>query len=190
MSTSKCKAKVESNCPYHGAMLRVNNAEKAINKYAAQGVQVPTEIFDEFISARAEVEKKEKNGWAAREQSDDRDNTGEGVYYPPMKKFKNGGSNTEASAMDKYASDRVRVAMSTDTEYILAALSKDKDKQVRLAVGLNRTVPKDILESLKNDKDEEVKLAATVNLDTPGTFSINKKVFKLSEENRLAKANS
>lgn len=187
MSSSKCKAKVESNCPYHNAITRVSNAEKAITKYAAQGVQVPAEIFDEFISARAEVEKKEKNGWVAREQSDDRENTSEGVYYPPMKKFKNGGSNAEASAMDKYPSDRVRVAMSTNTEYILAALSKDKNAQVRLAVSLNRTAPKDILETLKSDKDAEVKLAATVNLETLGTFSINKKVFKLSEENRLAK---
>jgi len=190
MSQSKCKAKVEANCPYHGGILRVREAERVIGQYATNNEPVPKEVFDNYVEAKQDVERKEKNGWANREASDSREALADGTYYPPMKKYKDGGSSNEALAMDQHYGERIRVAGGYNIpDYVLAPLSKDKNRFVRLAVAFNRYAPKDIKESLTKDKDPEIRRVAQLNLDTPGKHSIERAYSRILErEERDQKA--
>lgn len=63
MSNAKCRAKDPSKCPYHGAVLRMEEANEKILVYVHKKEPIPSELFEAFAQAKAELDTKIAEGW-------------------------------------------------------------------------------------------------------------------------------
>lgn len=63
MSNTTCKAKDPSKCPYHGAVLRVEATHSKIMVYVANKEPIPSDLFEAYSNAKAEVDLKIAEGW-------------------------------------------------------------------------------------------------------------------------------